>query len=111
MDYIFGKLLVDPQALKYDTLVMYGFSLGLINGCFLCARFFPYNPKDTSLKNCIIRGIIGSISTYMLLKYAFEYIVMNNIALLYAISYTFLMGIIITLIYPIIFTKLEKFKY
>ncbi len=32
MDYVSGKLLVDPERLKYNTAVVYAYSLGLING-------------------------------------------------------------------------------
>ena len=42
-----GKILVDPQGLKYEALVLYAQALGLINGCFLCARFFS-SPRSSS---------------------------------------------------------------
>ena len=109
MDYVAGKLLVNPQHLKNDALICYSQSLGLINGAFLCARFFPFNPKDTPLKNRIMRGIIGSIGIIILLKFAFGYIFMNSIKIHYAVPLSFLIGITVTLIYPIIFTKLKKF--
>jgi len=107
-DYVAGQLLVNPEGLKYDTLMVYGYSLGLINGCYLCARFCPFNPKDTPLKSRIIRGIIGTAGTIILIKFALNYILMNSIKTLYALSAVFLIGITITLIYPIIFTKLKK---
>ena len=109
MDYVAGKLLVNPQHLKYDALICYSQSLGLINGAFLCARFLPFNPKNTPIKNRIIRGIIGGIGIIILLKYVFGYIFISSIKIYYAIPLPFLTGIIITLIYPIIFTKLQKF--
>ena len=108
MDYVSGTLLVDPQRLKYNTIVEYGNALGLINGCYLCAGLCPYNPKEASVKQRIIRGIIGAIIVIILCKFLFNYVIMNCLRIRYAISITFIMGIIITLIYPIIFTKLIK---
>lgn len=107
MDYIEGKLLVDPLRIKYKTLIYYAESLGIINGCFLCARFFPFNPKDATLKNRIARGIVGSIGIVILLNFVFEYI-KSSVKIYYAVPLSFLIGITITLIYPIIFTKLKK---
>ena len=108
MDYVNGTLLVNPQKLRYVTVVEFGYALGLINGCYLCARFCPFNPKDVSVKQRVIRGIIGAIGVVILLKFIFGYILMNIIRVRYALSVTFLLGIIITLIYPVIFTKLIK---
>ena len=110
IDYVAGKILVDPQGLKYDAMVTYSFSLGLLNGCFLCAKYAPFNPKEASLKTRIIRGLVGSFGTFILLKFAFNYVLMNYIKLPYAISLAFLMGIVITLAYPIIFTKFNFLK-
>ena len=110
IDYVMGKILVDPQILKYDTLVVYGYSLGLINGCFLCARFSPFNPKETPVKQRIIRGIIGSVFTFLILKYAFKYVMLTQLKTQYALTITFFMGIIITFVYPVIFTRFKKLK-
>ena len=110
MDYVDGVLLVNPQNLRYVTVVEYANALGLINGCYLCVKFCPYNPKKTSVKQRIIRGIIGAIGVIILFKFLYSYIFMNYIRIKYAILIAFLTGIVITLIYPIIFTKLEKWK-
>ena len=77
IDYVSGQLLVDPQKLMYVTYVVYGYALGLINGCFLCRRFFPFNPKEISVKKRVIIGIIGSVILILLLKYILLYIIMN----------------------------------
>lgn len=111
MDYVSGELLVNPQKLKYVTVVVYSYALGLINGCFICRRYFPFNPKDVTLKRRIIRGIIGSICVILLLKSIFGYIMMNSVQLRYVILINFLAGIFLTLIYPIIFTKFKNFKF
>ena len=110
MDYVSGELLVDPQRLKYNTIVVYAFSLGLINGCFLCARFCPFNPKDVSVKRRIIRGIIGSLSLILLLKFVLERVIMNVIDLKAGIPLMFLVGIFVTLIYPLIFKVTGKIR-
>lgn len=105
IDYVSGQLLVDPQKLMYVTYVVYGYALGLINGCFLCRRFFPFDPKEISVKKRIIIGIIGSVILILLLKYILLYIIMNIIALKLAIPVMFILGLFITLIYPAIFRK------
>lgn len=110
LDYVDGELLVNPQKLFYVTSVAYGYALGLVNGCFLCRRFFPFNPKDASMKIRILRGVVGSILLILLLKYILEYIIMNTLVLKFAISGMFLLGIYVTLIYPMIFTFISKNK-
>lgn len=108
IDYVLGKILVDPQKIKYDALLNYATCLGLINGCFLCAKFFPFNPKDVTLKQRVARGIIGGIGIIVLYKFIFEYIMLHHINLPCATVVAFLTGLIITLGYPVIFTKFEK---
>ena len=108
MDYINGELLVDPLRQKYVTCSVYGYALGLINGCFLCRRFFPFNPKETSVKIRITRGFIGATGLILMLKLAFKYIIMNVYPIKVAMVISFFIGIIITLGYPILFTKIEK---
>ena len=110
MDYIDGKLLVDPQHLKDDTLITFAYSLGLINGCFLCAKISPFNPQETPLKERIIRGLIGGIGVIILIKIAFKYVLLSGMSAPYAALLAFLIGLTITLIYPVIFTKLKFTK-
>lgn len=107
IDYADGELLVNPQKLFYVTSVAYGYALGLVNGCFLCRRYFPFNPKDESVKTRVIKGIAGCIMLILLLKYVLEYIIMNTFALKFAMSGMFLLGIFVTLIYPVIFEKIN----
>lgn len=109
IDYIGGELLVNPQKSIYVTIAVYGYALGLINGCFLCRRFFPYNPKDATVKQRIIRGIIGTVGIILLLKFVLAYIIMNTVAIKLAISMMFLVGLFVTLIYPMIFRKSNMF--
>ncbi|MBR1373550.1 phosphatase PAP2 family protein, partial [bacterium] len=108
IDYVSGEILVDPERTIYFTIITYGFALGILNGCFLCRRFFPFNPKEFLLKNRIIIGIIGAILLFILLKYLLEFIIMNVIALKYATTLMFIFGLFITLIYPFIFTRFKN---
>lgn len=107
MDYVSGELLVNPQNLKYITIVVYAYSLGLINGCYLCKRFFSFNPKDVSLKKRVIRGIVGAIGLILLHKIVLEHIFMGSLDLKLVIIPMLLIGMFITLIYPVIFNKLK----
>ena len=108
MDYISGELLVNPQKLKYVTVTAYGYALGLINGCYLCRRYLPFNPKEASVKIRIIRGILGAIGTVLLIKFVFGFIFMNYLRMRYAAPLAFLTGLAVTLIYPVIFTNAEN---
>jgi hypothetical protein len=108
MDYIQGELLVDPVKTIYVTTVIYGYLLGLLNGCFLCRRFFPFNPKNVSVKNRVITGIIGGIVIVLMLKCIIGHIIMNVLSLAYSFPVMFICGIFITLIYPIIFQNIDK---
>ena len=108
IDYINGELLVNPLKSIYVTCVIYGYSFGLINGCFLCRRFFPFNPKETSVKVRIIRGIIGATGLILMLKFAFQYMIMNVSPIRIVMPISFIIGIIITLGYPLLFTKIEN---
>jgi len=108
MDYVDGKLLVDPQSVIYHTFILCAYGLGLINGCFLCRRFCPFNPADVSIKRRIVRGLLGSVSIVLMMQFLFEYTVMNKINYYTAILMMFFIGIFITLFYPCIFTKLKK---
>lgn len=110
LDYVDGEILVNPEGLKYHTIILYAYALGLINGTFLCRRFCPFEPKETSLKRRVIRGIIGTILIIILIKYLFSYIVMNMLNKALAASLMFLIGITITFVYPMIFTSLNKNK-
>ncbi len=108
MDYIEGKLLVDPMKSVYVTIVIYGYLLGILNGCFLCRRFFPFNPKDVSVKCRAVRGLVGGIFIVLLLKYVIAYIIMNSVQLRFAVPTMLFIGLFITLFYPMIFQYFDK---
>ena len=108
IDYVNGEILVNPAKLKYVTTVVYSYILGVINGCFLCRVFCPFDPKNGSLKQRIIRGIVGAVFLIFLLKIVMGYVIMNMLSMKITAPIMFLSGISITLLYPIIFTKLEN---
>lgn len=108
MDYVSGELLVDPQKLKYNSVIVYSYALGLLNGCFLCRRFFMFEPKEVSVKRRILRGFLGILAVILLLKYVLEYFIMNVADLKSGVISMFLTGLFVTLIYPVIFTKIKK---
>ena len=108
MDYISGELLVNPAKSIYATIVIYGYLLGLLNGAFICRRFFPFNPKNTSVKNRVTIGIVGSIFIVGGLKNIVGYIIMNEFAVKIVFVAMFITGLFITLVYPIIFKSIDK---
>ncbi len=108
MDYIDGCLLVNPIKQIYVTVVVWAYILGLLNGVFLCRRFFPFNPHEVSVLKRIIIGIIGSIGVILILKFIIAYIIMNGLQIRYAFPIMFGIGMFITLFYPIIFQKFDK---
>ena len=108
IDYINGELLVNPEKSIYITTVVYGYVLGLLNGCFLCRKFFPFNPKEIDVKSRILIGIAGGLIIAFGLKYIIAYIIMNKVKFSIAIPIMLTSGLFITLIYPIIFKYFDK---
>lgn len=108
IDYIGKELLVNPLKQIYVTIVVYAYTLGFLNGCFLCRRFFPFNPKEVSVKRRIARGIIGGIAILLVLKFVLAHIIMTVISLKIAVPIMFIIGLSITLIYPVIFIHSRK---
>ena len=105
IDYVSGNILVDPYKSIYVAFVVYGYILGLLNGCFLCRRFFPFNPKEFSVKKRVLIGVLGGLALVLLLKYVLLYIVMNIVKLRFALPIMFVLGMLVTLIYPMIFNR------
>ncbi len=109
MDYVNGKLLVDPIRQIYTMVVCSGLALGLINGAFVCRVFFPFNPKNGSKKVRILRGLIGGTLLVCVMRGILQPIFFNMIDFKFAIIYAIIIGLTITLVYPLIFTKVESF--
>ena len=108
MDYVNGELLVNPFNMKYVTCIAYGYVLGLLNGSFLCRRFLPFNPKDVSVKCRIFRGIIGAVMVVLMLKLIVTKIFLSIVDIKEGMMMTFTVGIMITLIYPLIFIGFDR---
>lgn len=107
-DYVNGKLLVNPSHAIYLTILYSGWVMGMFNGAFLTKRFFPFDAKQGSLKNKIIRALIGVfilLGTFCSLdKYLFNEIWSYPVAFLVMFG----IGLFITAIYPFIFTQINK---
>ena len=108
LDYVNGELLVNPVKQIYTMIVCYGYALGLINGAFLCRRFLPFNPKEGSKTIRFIRGLIGGVFVIILLREVLQPIFFNLIDFKLAFISAIVIGLLITLVYPIIFTFIEK---
>ena len=109
MDYVNGELLVNPAKSVPATAAIYGYLLGMLSGCFLCRRFFPFNPKDISVKNRIIIGILGGSFIFFGLKDIINFIfVSDNLRLRFSFPLMLISGLFVTLIYPVIFQFVIK---
>ncbi|MBO6257098.1 phosphatase PAP2 family protein [bacterium] len=116
MDYINGKLLVDPRRGINISVVYFGWLFGLLNGAILCKRFFPFDAKAGSKKSRIIRGIVGFITAYIISE-TFQYLIfkeriITDYKLMMPVA--FIVTFYITAIYPWMFQKikfLRKYLY
>ena len=99
IDYVDGKILVNPGRSIYSAVVCYGFSIGTLNGAYICRRFTNFDAQKGSLKSKIIRAIIGIICVFSLLKLVLGYIFSNTLDYKLAITISILTGFFITFIY------------
>ena len=108
MDYINNKLIVNPESSKYTFICIYGYSLGIINGLLLCRSLFPFTTKNISNMTKIFRGVTGVI----LVKYCIDMLnyifITGNKDYKFSLVIMFIMGFIITGIYPLIFKTIEN---
>ena len=107
-DYVDNKLLVNPWRSLYAFIACYGYALGMINGCFLIRRFFPFDASKGTLKTKIIRGIVGILLTIAILKLGLAKVFAASLDYKVEFIITGLAGFTITGIYPLIFTKIEN---
>lgn len=108
IDYVDGKILVNPLKAKYLTCLVYGWVLGLIDGAFLCRRFFSFEIESVPVKTRVIRAIIGCTFVFIVIKNILNALVVNVYPTKSASISMFAFGLFITLIYPLIFTFVEK---
>ena len=107
MDYVNGKLLVDPHHSVQVSIYCFAYVSGVLSGAFLCRRYFPYNPKDGSIKERFSRGIIGAAIVIILFKLAMKYLFCGACDFKIVFLLSFLSGFFITAIYPFIFSKIK----
>ena len=110
MDYVNGELLVNPDRAVRSTIICYAYSLGIINGSYLCRRFFPFNAKAGDIKTRIIRCLVGTILLMFLLICPLEICFRGNLNYKLIFIFPLLMGLCITAGYPLVFSKI-KFLY
>ncbi len=110
MDYVNGKLLVNPKGAIHTAIVCYGYSLGLMNGAFLCRRFFPFEPSDYSIKSRIKIGVVGSVLSIIILNTALEYCFASDFRYRYTFLAAIIIGLFVTGIYPLIFQNIKGLK-
>ena len=108
IDYVNGELLVNPLKQIYAMIVCVGYALGLVNGAFLTRRFFPFNPTDASKKVRVVRGLVGGILLIFLLREVLQPIFFSMMDFKIAFAAAITIGLSITLVYPLIFSKVEK---
>lgn len=107
-DYINGQLLVNPLKSIQAAILCYAYSAGILNGAFLCRRFFPFEPKQGSFNAKLIRSLIGGICIILMFKFGLKQFFCNTCDFKLVFSVSFLYGFFITAIYPLLFKKLQK---
>ena len=110
MDYVNGKLLADPYKAKAVAVTYFGWILGILNGLFLCRRFFPFDAKDGTKLAKTVRALIGIVTSCCLFAIIEKYVFTNMVNYKMSMTITFCVGFYMTAIYPLIFSKLFK-KY
>ena len=105
IDYVDGKLLVNPHSSIQTIIVSYGYVLGIINGAFICRRFFPFNPKEGSLTSKLVRAIVGFVLTTLLFNNVLRILFCNPCDFKIGLAIPFLIGFFVTGIYPYLFSK------
>lgn len=106
LDYIDGKLIVDPHKVIKDIYPLTGMVIGFATGLIIDRRFIKYEISG-SWTSKIIKYVIGN--TLLILAFAFAKPAFISI-LGYKIGYfcfNFLLGMYITALYPFILSKIK----
>jgi len=106
-DFVNGELLVNTRHSIQTVVFCYGNISGLLSGLFLCRRFFPFNPKDVSIKRRLIRGIIGATIIIISFKFGVINLFCKECDFKIVYFFSFLEGFFVTAIYPLIFSKMR----
>lgn len=106
IDYLCGKILYDPCSMKHLELTRSGFFFGAVIGWLIERRFIGFDSQIGSLKNKIIRAVIGIIVVFALHS-AIPVIKSAGGCLAYAGMFVQLMiiGLFITCIYPFLIKR------
>lgn len=107
-DYVDGKILVDFYHAIHTATIFYGYVLGLINGAFICRKFFPFEASEGSIKTRVIRGFVGVAILLFLLKLPVQIVLDGSYSNKISFISVFIFGFIITAVYPLIFTRVEN---
>ena len=107
LDYVNGKLLVNPYHARYVAVLFCGWVMGLVNGVLLCKRFFPFDVKSGSIKTRVIRGIVGASVFYSIFYPVNNYFIIHEAHFRVGLPSMFALGFFVTAIYPLIFNTLN----
>lgn len=109
IDYYDGKILVNPIKAVYISVIYIAWVAGMFNGAILCKRFLNYDAQKGSIKAKIIRGLLGAL-TFSGLFYVIENYFLHSVQD-YKLAFMMMIftGFYITLIYPYIIMKLQKY--
>jgi len=110
VDYVDGKLLVNPYHSIQITIFCHGCISGILSGLCICRRYFPFDSKEGSLLSKILRGTIGSVFIIFLFKTGVNTFFSGPCDYKIVFALSFFSGFFITAIYPFIFSKLLKLK-
>ena len=109
MDYVNGKLLVNPTRHIYISYLYFGWIMGTLNGVFLCRRFWPFDAKQGGKVLRTIRGVVGLLIAYALMHYVdityWPYVAGNKTIFTIMCA----LGFFLTAVYPAICMVIENF--
>ena len=108
MDYVDGKLLVDPCGAKHVCIVYFSYFLGLLDGAMLSRRFFPFETENITKKVRVVRGIVGAIILMLLVRGVLQAIFNGSQDFKLELVLSFIIGISLTAGYPMLFPLIDK---
>lgn len=107
LDYLNGNLLFDPTPVKIETFARIGGLLGIFYGWLLEKRFLNFDSSVGNIFQKTVRMLLGGIILAVLFIYGKGFFT-NIIGLRSGLFVQqFIMGLFITYIYPVIFSKLK----
>jgi len=102
IDYLNGKILVNPDEFKPSVFLSCGYAIGILTGLFLNRRFIRFDANFGKVWSKILRCFIGLFILFLFINYVSQVLIAifgSSIGLF--ICY-FFVGIFITAIYPFI---------